>query len=191
MAFRYDTSSDALQQLDGCVMLTDKGEVIKLSYVEGWDYEVKNLTKRGTEILDIREVGLTFNALSLGYINHRYGLAYAVRNPIRMWKAGVTRENTKAIRGSISDGVMSNNSLANCILNIYPTIEEAYTEASRGAKEIAFHKDFAFSMKNYPKVGIEYKGIDIGFVNDKQHFEIEEKYIYLKEVLEEIVNGKG
>ena len=191
MAFRYDTSGDALQHLDGCVMLTDKGEVVKLRYVEDWNYEVRILNKNTAEILDIREIVLTFNALGLGYIIHIYGLAYAVRNPIRMWKAGVTRENTKAIRGSISDGVMSNNSLANCILNIYPTIEEAYTEASSGAKEIAFHKDFAFNTKNYPKVGIEYKGIDIGFVNDKQHFEIEEKYIYLKEVLEEIVNGKG
>ncbi len=191
MSFRYDNANDAQQQLDGCVMLTTDNQVVKLSSEGNWQYHITNLLTADSVTIDVRKAKLSFAPMELGYINSKYGLVYLVRNPIRIWKAGVTWDNTASLRGNRDMGVMTSKCLANAILNIYPSMYEAYCTANKGIRDTAFNKDFAFIAGKFPIIEIEYKSIIIGRVDDDLNFQIDEKYFYLRETLQEIIDEKG
>ena len=189
MDFRYDDAGDASQQLDGCVMRT-KDDVVGLIYEGEWQYSIRSLENGKCRSDDVRKLGLSFEPLELGYVNSPYSLVYIVRNPIRMWKAGITWDNVKALRGDFPENLFKHLSLKECMLNIYPSMQEAWDRAKGDGDSVAFHSDFAFIASNYPNIELEYKGVVIGSVNDDSfNLEVDDKYAYLKEILEEIING--
>lgn len=181
MDFRYDNYGDAEQQLHLSVVMTSDGPVY-LRWIEDWTYTVYYLSSGIREEQDIREIGLTFAPMNLGYINYNSSLFYLKRDPKRMWKAGITEDNTRALGGWFDKDVMRSYDLYQTIMNIYPSIQECYdiAIATGGAK--AFHRDFAFLGKS-----VVYKGETIGDILPDGSLNIHSEFEFVKEQLEELV----
>lgn len=190
MAFRYDHPADAQQQLDHTVIMSEKGGVY-LRCQHNWEYEVQYLRSGDIEIKDIREIGLTFEPIELGYVNHYGGLSYIVRHPYRMWKQGITYDNIKAVRGHIHEGLLTHSSFNDTFLGTYPTPQEAYKRAMDTGEAVAFHRDFALTFDEYPRMELEYKGKVIGSMNKDRDFEVSDKFHYVKELLEEVLHAEN
>jgi len=191
MDFRYDNANDAQQQLDHSVVMTEHGHAVFLRYAGRWDWQITNLKTGVEEIVDIREAGINFAPLELGYVNHGEGMAYIIRNPKRMWKQGLTYDHLKATRGYISEGLLQSRYINDTLVNNFPTLEEAYELGINDSVDTAFHRDFALNCDDFPALQLEYKGIIVGQFNGELDFEISERFHYIKELLEEVIHAKG
>jgi len=191
MNFRYDDTEDCQQQLDSSTVMTDRGYAVFLNYYDKWMWQITDMSTGKREVLDIRKAGISFAPLELGYVNHHYGLVYLTRKPKRMWKQGISYDNLTTLRGVIEDGLLNSKPLNDCLMNNYPTLQECYDEAIKEAVSWAFNRNFALDTRDYPNIRLEYKGTHVGDINDKLQFEVFEKYHYIKETLEEIINAKS
>jgi len=191
MDFRYDNANDAQQQLDSSTVMTEHGYAVHLRYAGNWDWQITNLETGDSEVMDIRKAGINFAPLELGYVNHNNGLSYITRNPKRMWKQGLTYDHITAVRGYIEENFLEGYALNNTLTNKFPTLKEAYPQASEEGVSVAFHRDFAINCEQYPLLQLEYKATIVGIINDELDFEISEKYHYIKELLEEVIHEKG
>lgn len=190
MSFRYDNYEDASQQLDRCVMLTDKGYAVYLKVYEGWNWQVKNLSNGNISYHDLREVGLTFSPLVLGYVNTGSGALYLVRTPRRMWKQGISSNNVTANNRPVSNEIMRSETLNDCLMNVFPSMQEAYEVAKEIGIPRAFHKDFAFNPTNGRGICLDYKGESVGKLDDNLDIELKSPFHYVQEVFEEVVNAQ-
>ncbi len=188
--FRYDNPEDASMQLNETVMMSEEGPVHLRSYDE-WIFQVRGICSYETNNLDIREMGLTFEPLILGYVNYGDTVAYLGRQPKRMWKAGLSYDNVRAISGYLIDEFLTDPSLGHCLSNDYCTLERAFKTVTENGSEVAFHKDVALIGSQGRTIGIEYKGENIGHLGEHNDFFINDKFEYLKEVITEILNEKG
>ena len=191
MDFRYDEPNDAHQQLDHSVVMTEHGYAVYLRYAGRWDWSLTNLATGEAEVVDIRKAGINFAPLELGYVNHPAGLTYLIRDPKRMWKQGLSYDHIKAVSGYIEDDLLQSEALNDTLTNNYPSMQECYNKASKFGEWSAFHRDFAFNCQDPAHIQLEYKGHVVGKLNDKLDFAINEKFHYIKELLEEVINGKG
>jgi len=183
MMFRYDDYSDAEQQLNYTVVMSEEGPVY-LRFEDDWDYEVYELQNGDVNNMDIREAGLTFEPLELGYINYHGTLMWLYRTPKRMWKAGLNEDNVTAKGGWVDGAVFKSLGLYNTLMDIYPSMKDAYVESQINNRNVAFHRDFAF-LFTYP-IAVAYKGDKIGEVTEAGNLKILEEFDYLKEQLEEL-----
>lgn len=193
--FRYDNDKDAYQQLNQTVVATESGVLyyIRATAINGWIWRVLALgdVYENTEEIDIRELGITFNPLQLGYCNHEEMSSYLVRRPVRMWKQGLSSDHIKAKSGYTPDDLIRSVELNNMLLNSYPTLPACYEWVKAIGGSQAFHRDFALITTNYPKIGLEYKGEFVGILNDNGDFEIDDEFFFVKEQLEEILNEEN
>jgi len=191
MDFRYDEPNDAHQQLDHSVVMTKHGHAVYLRYAGAWDWSLHNLATGEVEIVDLRKAGINFAPLELGYVNHRHGLSYITRDPRRMWKQGLSYEHIKSLRGEIHEDMLKCSEMNDTLTNVFPSLEDTYRKVVDDAVSVAFHRDFAFNTKDYPNIVLEYKGKNVGKLDNNLDFEVSEEFFYLKEMLQEIANGKG
>ena len=191
MAFRYETMDDAMQQIHQTVLMVKGGTPVYLKYSHGWMYTITDLNTGEKSEKDIREIGLSFEPLELGYVNARHGLIYLSRHPIRMWKQGLSFYNIRALKGRVPDNILRSKAMCDCLINKYPPINKALRLTKDTAQSTAFHRDFAFTVDMFPNITLEYKGIKVGTVNDNRDFEINNKFHYLKEPLQEIINAQN
>lgn len=192
MDFRYDNSRDCNNALSYTVVMREDGEPVFLTPYDDWQWEVVPLgDEHEGETIDLREAGLTFEPIQLGYVNYWDKLIYIARRPKRMWKQGLNHDQLKAIRGYLPDELLQSENLRNTIVNDFPSMPAAYRVVRLNNKDFAFHRHMAFTVDNGDGVGLEYKGEHIGFVDEDMDFQINEKYFYLKEAIEEIINEKG
>ncbi len=185
--FRYNRSQDASMQLDHTVMMTEARGPIYIRNHDDWQFQIQELLTYDIDVVDIREVGLTFEPMMLGYINYGHKVAYLGRQPRRMWKAGLSYDNVKAISGYIEDELLTQPSLGKCLINDYPTLEEAYASCSANNVAVAFNRDIALNGLSGDLIDIEYKGMQIGHLTEDLDFLINDKYEYLTEVLMEAI----
>jgi len=193
--FRYDNENDAYQQLNRTVVPTKSGILyyIRAISINDWLWKVLALgdLAENAETIDIRELGITFSPLQLGYCNHEDNASYLVRRPVRMWKQGLSSDHIKAKSGWIMDGLMHREELNNMLLNSYPSLPDCYEWVRNIVGSKAFNRDFALATSNYPKISLEYKGEIIGILNDNGDFEIDDEFFFVKEQLEEILNEEN
>jgi len=194
--FRYDSADDAQMQLDYTLQMTASG----LAYVRhqrGWRYSVNYLDKPNLDPVegDIRKVGLTFEPLELGYVNYFGSLLYLVRKPLRAWKQGISMDNLRNLTEDYRhppEDVLESSNIRDTIENKYYNLTRSYDEASKKGNNCAFHRDFALRRAMLgQEITLEYKGSKVGIVNKDLDFEIDDKYIYIKEALEEAIHENG
>ena len=136
-------------------------------------------------------MGIAFAPIQLGYVNTADGCSYLIRRAVRMWKQGLSNDHIRAVSGYLPDNILTSLDLRNTIEDIYPSLAEAYKTAKDRGYGRAFHRDFALVTYNYPRLGIEYKGEIIGEVTKDGDLDIEDKYFFVKEHLEEVIHAKS
>lgn len=190
--FRYDNENDAYQHLHQTVLLTASGIPFYIAAMElgTWKWKVLALgdSEDKNEQIDIRELGITFEPIQLGYCNYPDFCTYLVRRPVRMWKQGLSPDHIKAKSGYIDEGIITSHYLYNTILGSYPSPEESYRRVVDIGGSCAFNRDFAFSSPLYPVISLEYKGEVIGDMNENGDLEIKDKFFFVKEQLEEVLH---
>ncbi len=189
--FRYDRVQDASMQLDNTVMMTKERGPIYITSYDGWEFNIQELLSYESEVVDIREVGLTFEPMLLGYVNYGHQVAYLGRRPRRMWKAGLSHDNIRAISGYLDDDILTQSALGKCLINDYPSLKEAFDSCYKRNTAFAFNRDIALSSLDGGVIDIEYKGMQIGNISEDLDFLINDKYEYLTEVLMEAINEEG
>ena len=186
MDFRYDSYRDAIQQIDNTVMMTEAGP-IWVSHHDTWKFRTRKLEDYESDIVDIRKVGLTFKPILLGYVNFGYALSYIVRNPRRMWKQGISYDNIKATYGEVHGDMLEEASFFNTVMGNFPSLTYSIRQAEEGMST-AFHREFAIIAGD--ELEVHYKGTNIGMIKDDE-MHINDKYLYLKELIEEVLHEKG
>ncbi len=177
--FRYKDSDDAIMNLNySAVRIED--DIVFLRHDEGWVFSTTFLSNGKEVFIDIRELGITFEPIELGYINRGYAIYYLIRDPKRMWKAGITIENTRHLQGHLDMDILSSREFLDMANNEYPSITNAYKRSMRG-NPTAFHRNYAMVDEL-----LMHKGQEVGFINDDGNLEVFDKFNYIREELEEI-----
>lgn len=138
-----------------------------------------------SDIADITKVkDLNVEPVPLGYINIGTQASYCKRVPCRRWKQGLSRESLDIRAMGIN--ILKTKNFSNCILGKYPSLPKSLDLLGERQTSIAFERSWAVQV-GIVEPSLLYKGKYVGIVKDGRPVLVD-KFDYLKEILEEIVN---
>jgi hypothetical protein len=163
-------------------------------YVEGVDGMTLQLTQLETgEPLSVKssDTGFDIGSPLLGYVNTDGGAVYVMRRPIRLYKQGLSTENL-TVRGGrgFNERYLKDKSFSNMLLNIYPKLPSVlgavmYSNPFAPIKSSvrAFHRHLAVDGNK-----LHYKGREVGIIREDKTFQLNERFTYLGEEIEDLLN---
>lgn len=206
---RFYRADDAHMQLNEAVVMSAKYGPVYLSSNEDWTFNVLELsTSRWLdEPLHVKDIELTFEPLELGYLNRsnklgRNGVLYVVREPRRMWKAGLTTGNIHVYGEKVAEvkvsTLLKSKSMYLTLINSFPTLQDCLNTVVQEGGEMAFHRHFSINRKSFEQgineVKLNYKGEEVGELSPTPSgycFKLRHSYSYLKEALDEVLNNNA
>ncbi len=118
---------------------------------------------------------LDMHPVKLGYVNHKNGVSYVQRKPVRRdWKQGLRAQN--CVSYNVPFRNIAFNEVRDCIMGNYPK----FADALKGNRVIAFHRHWAVRKAT----DLLYKEQIVGLIVDGKPV-LDKKFIHLKEYLEE------
>tara|TARA_R110002020_G_scaffold287099_1_gene502555 strand:+ start:8291 stop:8875 length:585 start_codon:yes stop_codon:yes gene_type:complete len=192
----FDNQRDASMRLSGTVIRGPNGPVRIENFFnkdEFTYYEIGPLGRSPDEKRGALSSGLfCIKAFPLGYINHKGASIYICRMPHRRYKQGLSKEAVYVdprTRVDIST-LLSSGGFYRMFSNEYPTFYEAVGSLfERDIDTLAFHREWAVENRREGRIiaGLLYKGKEVGVFSEEEGFELNKKYEYLNESLEEAV----
>ncbi len=182
---RYVSGDGAEFQLNRTLVDCKIG-LVYLSFVDGWVANITSLIDGVVIKADIREIDISFKPLELGYYGRGRTCEYLRRQPLRQWRAGLSLENIIAGKKRPFKSPIKSREMLSCVLGHHPSLREAYSMLYEYSI-VPYHRHYALSMGK--GIQILYKGEDIGYITGEGHLSIQPSYTFLKEELEEIVDG--
>lgn len=142
--FKFQSVADCQQRLVGSLILVNHRpfyveEAKSNTHVRGYD----TMNRDKMELIDLS--ANCVGSPKVGYYNTAERAIYVTRKPVRRIRQGVCRENLTSSRGGVSQETLCSKMFAQMILDVYPTLEEAYTNTvvKGRAYAIAFSREFA------------------------------------------------
>lgn len=185
--FYGDDIKYARQRLNETYVQYD-GKVVLVKDIEGRG-------KKSMAIIEAEDDGkltavpladLNIRSLNIGYVNSRFGACYFCRKPMREdWRQGHRDRNTFNIGGRAHLSHMSKGELTKAVNNNYPSLKEAF-DISKMVGSAAFNKKFALTSDGH----LLYRDHMIGSITLQGDYSLANKYTYLNEYVQEVVNGK-
>ena len=141
----YNDVRYARSRLNGTIVRNSNGRAVSVTDIGGRD---RNPTVEYVELRNGRSGSESlFDMIlvppQLGFANHGNAVYYLSRMPMRDdWRQGLRRRNYRCLYGPPAESISQEN-LAKCIENVYPTYEFALDYCINQGREMAFHSDFA------------------------------------------------
>lgn len=153
------------------VHMVEQGMRVVYQKLEDMDGDIKEVH---IDELDLRPV-------KLGYINVRGGCDYLTRFPMRRdWRQGLRKGNFCAVGGVLDAMRINYKDLDRVIRGIYPSFDKAVSLKY----STAWHREWAVKKVDDAKL-LWYKGQKIVGTIDDNGPMLNEKFIYLREALQE------
>lgn len=132
--------------------------------------------------------------IPLGFVNTHTRAKYVVRIPKKQYKQGLRQNNLTVLPYNDNFNPLTKG-FVNCVLGIYPSVEDCMELVTCGEMEsCAFSRKYSLSLGPTPdKYELTYKIYSVGTISITNHnivkYDLFEKYSYLKEDLEEVINN--
>jgi hypothetical protein len=192
--FYGDDYQYAATRLCGSIVRKDRLPIYIHSISPNGDCEYSYLNNfLGVKMGHFDEINV--DPIPLGYVNCKTNSIYCFRDPARKYKQGLSSSVFRIlnVRANIS---WKSPYLSKTIAGNYPTPEKCLEEVECGETSMkAFSRFFAVGEKLKEGYALFKKDLFIGLAKynentEKCFFELEDKFNFLKEELEETINAK-
>jgi hypothetical protein len=147
--------------------------------------------------VDLQELDLT--PIELGFVNEQYNCYYLQRVPSRQWRQGLRASQITSVTGSYirQYSITTSSGFVNMVLGKYPSPEECLESfINEEASSKAFSKHFGFSRSGRKDKSLDlmFRGVRVGIAKigtSRIITELDKKFFYLDEFLEEERNGRA
>lgn len=178
-------AKDDLDYVQGRIVgtiVSHKNEPVYITSVQRYADDIQvnfvYLKAQNTQEKDLIDA-LDMRPVKLGYMNFdRRDCVWFCRIPKRAWKQGLTNDHTYNGVGAHIDLTGNLNNLRDTVLGNYPTI----AQASKSKYKKAFSRDFSVKGDE-----IYYKDFDCVGYYRQGNASLKDKYLYLREYLEEVL----
>jgi hypothetical protein len=176
MGKAYYQQSDAKMRLDGTVCLYD-GKPVHVQVMDTKDMvricpidKVYTLHPAQWEQVKYTDDKFSYKSPPLGYVNSNGKATYLTRIPDRKQRQGLTLDiittRPKMLPGYSFEQSFYTQGYIDCVLNKYPTLDEALALLEKGkAEAVAISRSTALSFLGRNVVGLNYKGRQVGIRN--------------------------
>jgi len=201
MAKPYFAREDAIRRLHDTICMyyglpyyvnmegTDdpyKVRIYPLSYFYG-----EQRSKEKPRIVDYTDEKFDYKQFPLGYgYSKKHGGLYFSRIPDRKQQQGLS-SSTLRIDGKVAAGTagMLSETMENCILGKYPTLDMAIDLAKRGTLVAPFHRRMAVSQIDRGLIALKYRLRSVGILESKKSFKLLDNRD--KEFLRNVISKEG
>ncbi|KWH03707.1 hypothetical protein WT58_24035 [Burkholderia territorii] len=180
---------DIQQKYEGSVVMFEKRPVLFKKIGRDYTCRIYDLMAQKEEQAEFSMKSFLPPAPRIGMVNIGGSVVYAVRNAVRRYKLGISRENlsVQALAVEYPDGRAANyiqnvlslerKELGEALLNKYPSLREAVRRVSQFEGACAFDKQFAVDSHKTifyktQAVGLLLNGKDIVFDKGWEHLNI-------------------
>jgi len=180
---------DIQQKYEGSVVMFERRPVLFKKIAGDYSCRIFDLMAQKEEQVPFEMKKFLPPAPRIGMVNINGSVVYVVRNAIRRYKLGLSRENISAQAAPVPypDGraasyiglvqTLERKELGEALLNKYPTLREAARRVSQFEGACAFDKQFAVDSEGEviyktKVVGNLLNGKDIEFIKGFEHLAI-------------------
>lgn len=148
----------------------------------------------GDRVENCRLEDLNLSALKLGYVNFPLDALYVVRKPQRVFRQGVRQGSCVVKAGkNFNRMVPFNAMIAQNITGLYPSFGDCMDYVGCGdVNSKAFSRKFALKgsarSREQCNLFLMYRDVKVGNVTFDQAIKLDEKFKYLQESLNEVLN---
>lgn len=132
--------------------------------------------------------------IRLGYINLKRDAVYITRMPQRQYRQGLNQRQIvlSKKKRNMPPRLIFSKPLTDMLSDRYPDIDTCLDLLQNDEKtSVAFSKKFSLTKDNRKSIGLEYRGKIVGRVNNSDNdIVLEKKFLFLKELLEEVRSEK-
>lgn len=179
-AARYETEGEISMRLSSTLIMYN-GEPAYVYQTEGFVLKIKMLLGQNTLSVKADDPKIDLTPPRLGYANLGRRSQFIFRSPVRRYKQGCDRHNTRSRHGRLEGEAFHSKEFGEMIMNIYPSFEEILNSSKNPFKQsTAFSREFSLLRSGV----LNYKGQGVGEFNGESMVLIP-RYAYLNESLEE------
>jgi len=190
----YLSLHDAKMRLDD-TLIRYKGEPIYVITVDqprvNYILTVSYLRTLIEAKVSLKDKDIDLSPVPLGNMNHEGNVYFTSRAPHRVWKQGLSRDTfmcKSMVHGYVGINVNC-KALVNTINNEYPSLKESCRMIAEGVMvSCAFSRNFSLIDKR--KIVFRSKLVIGVLSKDMIYFELEDKFLYLKEHLQHSMIGQ-